>query len=287
MTKLKVFFGFGALALLTLSACQKVKKANLDASQTNARMENIFDDVYSQIDEAADTEEELNKMSDGQWTLHTSACGDVTLSPLGPDYPKTLTIDFGNECVGNDGRTRSGQIVCTFFGHWNEQGTVVNATLVDYKVDEYSVQGSKTVTNQGINGLGQPYYSVEVEGVVVSWENNTVSWESSRIRTWTEGYDTHFWTWDTTNNTFLFFNGIIDDRYEVTGTASGTGVNGNSYSINITSPLKWGWDCWWIKEGTITIDPENFDSGIVDFGDGTCDNDATLEVNGNVYNFQM
>lgn len=287
MNKLKTVLGIGALALVSLSSCQKVKKANLDASQTNARMENIFDDIYSQIDEAADTQEELNKVENGNWTLHTSACGDVTLTPLGADYPKTLTLDFGTECVGTDGRTRSGQIVCTFSGPWNEAGTVVNATLVDYHVDEYSVQGSKTVTNQGTNGLGQPYYSVVVSGVVVSWDNNQVSWESARTRTWTEGYDTHFWTWDSTNNTFLFFNGIIDDRYEITGTAAGTGVNGNSYDITVTSPLKWGWDCWYIKEGTITIEPENYDSGIVDFGDGQCDNDATLEVNGNVYNFQM
>lgn len=292
-THINILISFGLITLMSLPSCKKkkleedTKEANTVVSQTNAKMENIFDDLYDQIDQAADQEEDLNKLEIGTWKHITSACATVTLDPVGPDFPKTLTVDYGSNCTGADGKVRSGQIVCTFSGPYNQAGTVINATLVNYEVDQYAVEGSKTVTNQGTNGQGQPYFSVVVADVVVSWDGYQVNWESSRTRTWTEGYDTGFWTWDSTANTIMGFNGITDDRYELTGSASGTGVNGITYSLSITSPLTWGWDCWWIKQGTISIVPGGWDGATVDFGNGTCDNDATLTVNGNTYDIQM
>ena len=38
-------------------------------------------------------------------------CAEITVTPNDSTYPKTITIDFGNGCLGRDGKFRSGGIV--------------------------------------------------------------------------------------------------------------------------------------------------------------------------------
>src|SRR6185503_8380418 len=43
-------------------------------------------------------------------------CPVITVTPNDSTYPKTVTIDFGDSCVGRDGKVRSGQLVIHFTG---------------------------------------------------------------------------------------------------------------------------------------------------------------------------
>ncbi len=74
---------------------------------------------------------------------------------------------------------------------------------------------------------------------------------------------------------------------KVSGTANGITGNGKSYSLNITKELEIQLNCRWIKSGTISIKPEDFDSRIVDYGNGACDRVALYTVKGKDYQFIM
>lgn len=37
-------------------------------------------------------------------------------------------------------------------------------------------------------------------------------------------------------------------------------------------------DCKWYNSGTLVITPEKSDVKTIDFGDGTCDNEATMKI---------
>jgi hypothetical protein len=46
-------------------------------------------------------------------------------------------------------------------------------------------------------------------------------------------------------------------------------------------------NCQWVSQGILNIQPEGWPLFVVDYGDGTCDNQATVTVNGQVYYITM
>lgn len=273
---------------LLIDGCKKREDLSFEASTSNSEAFSVFDDVSNVIDEAASEQPDLNKLEVGSWALQTASCASVTLEPLGADFPKTLTIDFGGGCQGIDGRHRSGQIICEFTGLYRNEGTVTTVDLQNYELDNYQVEGHKVITNQGDNSDGNPYFTIEVTGASVTSQEGTATWSSDRIRTWTEGSNTNWFTTDTTQPLGIMgLNGILDDIYQVEGTAEGTTRQGVPYTIVITSPLEVQVGCRWIKAGTLVISPQNLNDRTIDYGTGTCDNSATVEVNGDTYGFTM
>lgn len=281
-TKKLLSLGLIALASMAvvLTGCRRNNESTLSSSN-NALAEAMFDDVYKQIDEAASQENGLNK-SETTYNLITSQCATVTLEPVnqGDEWPKRLTIDFGTDnCIGTDGRARRGKIICVFDGLYRDEGTQISTTLDGYYVNDYHVEGIKTVTNGGRNSDNQLFFSITVQNASITTPDGTIEWESTRTRTWVEGEGTTFWT----NG----INGILDDVYEISGSASGTNINGNDFDVQIVEPLRVQIGCRWVTAGVLDLTPNNLDTRSVDYGDGNCDNAATVTVNGNTYNFTM
>ncbi|MCT4581512.1 MAG: hypothetical protein N4A35_08860 [Flavobacteriales bacterium] len=249
---------------------------NIDASKDYAVSETAFNDVYAIVSEIAQNENDLKS------TYFFGNCAAITISPSLPDttFPKTVTIDFGNSCVGLDGKTRSGTVTATFSGRYRDSSTVINVTP-NYTVNGYTLTGSKTITNEGRNNLQQSYFSIVVNGTVTHPNGNSSTWTSNRTRTWIEGENTtflsHGWT------------GITDDVYEISGTGSGVTQNGLAYTANISTPLIIYVNCRWIVEGVLEITPNGLATRSIDYGvraDG-CDNNATVSVNNLSFPIQL
>ena len=292
-------YTFVLIALITalsLSACKKRKlNKQTTTAEDNALAEDVFDDIFKNINEAAD-EQNLDgtaKMGWSQDYTFASSCATVTLNPPAWDttmsppawnntFPKTLTIDFGStNCVGNDSKARRGKIISVFTGKHNEAGTVVTTTLDNYHVNDYHVEGTKTVTNNGSNT-----FSIEVDGMVTSPDgNDEVSWTSTRTRTWIEGQNTNFWTLNPDGTCCAALDGILDDVYSITGTASGNNRNGRNFEVEITVPLRVEF-CGWIPEiteGIVEIQPEDLKLRKVDFGDRECDRTYVVTIGKKAY----
>jgi hypothetical protein len=79
----------------------------------------------------------------------------------------------------------------------------------------------------------------------------------------------------------------MDDAYEITGSGTVTRPNNTSFTMNITAPLLVALNCNWIKQGTVQITPANNVVRTLDYGSGTCDDQATLTVNGNTTNITL
>lgn len=78
----------------------------------------------------------------------------------------------------------------------------------------------------------------------------------------------------------------MDDVYEITGSASGS-KNGNSYTMTIIQPLVRALACNWISSGKMEIQPSGALLRTIDFGAGTCDDQATVTIAGTVYNITL
>ena len=272
------YFLYLLLLNLLFSGCGKRKYDNSSAPRLNATTENYFSEFSNMTDQAITGNMVFykvgkvitNDMIQGKpLEIEKTPCNVIiTLDTAGTN--KTITIDWGtNNCTCNDGKTRRGKLVTTFTGSYFAQGTVITHTPVNYYVNDNKVEGTKVVTNMGLNVSGQPYYNVEINGTVTMSTGEIINYTSSRVRTFTSGY--------TTPNIF------IDDEYAITLNSNATVTGGDSYEAYTTSPLVVKVGCGYVKKGVISITPSGKPERVIDYGDGACDATFTITINGNTY----
>ena len=263
---------------LILSSCKKDKDDNNNNTDPNYRAaidnstaEGVFNRSYNQISNASyqSTTKGAKDTIIGCPTLYISASG----------YPITVTLDFGSSCTDSAGITRSGKIISTITCAYITTGCVVTSTFDNYHEIiggiDYQATGTQVITNLGPNTDGHPIYSVDVTGSVIS-QYGTITYTSQRENEFYEGYNSWF-------NPF-------DDKYKITGTASGTDINGDPFAITITDALEFDFMCdlthWWIiKKGKFDLSypGTTYPNITVDYGTGTCDYTIYVTVNGQTY----
>lgn len=268
--KLCMYVCFIAIVAVNISSCKKAKlnKATTTA-EDNGTAESLYEDAFSSVDDAAKGESSINKTGESLRLATDSICATITVNPPAPDstFPKTVTIDFGTtNCTGSDGRIRRGKIISTLTGRYRTTGTVVTVSFTDFYINDYHIEGTKTITNNGRNSSGNLSFTVQVAGgKVTSPEGDVISWESTRTKEWIAGESTKLYIWD--------------DVYSITGNASGVNREGRNYTASITNALRKEIGCRWIVSGTFEVAPQDLDTRTIDYGDGTCDNKAIVTVN--------
>jgi len=264
-----VLIAFISMGILFTSCKKDETEPNSDTSisQDDTFAESIFDNATNIADEAYGLGSSGLKSSAAE-SIFLGPCAEVTLDTT--VYPYALIIDFGDEnCLCNDGRYRRGKIIVTFTGRYRHPGTVITTGFDDYFVNDNQVDGTKVVTNMGLNDSGHPYFTVNVNGVIhLALNGGTLSWNAQKEREWIEGYMTHR---------------LRDDVYLITGEADGIRPNGKTWEREIINPLRKELNCRYIVSGTVEIRPENMSTRLLDYGDGECDNIATILIDGVIY----
>ncbi|MFP5471312.1 MAG: hypothetical protein ACLGGV_06925 [Bacteroidia bacterium] len=264
------------LALVLATSCAK-RKANKETTdfEDNSLAEVGFNDALK-VAESAMADSSLNK-STSYFKSVFGACATVTINPPAgtTTFPKTITVDFGNGgCVDTYDIERKGKVIVTLTDKYRNTGSVTTLTTENFYVEGYKIEGTKTVTNKGTNAAGNLEYSVEItNGKITYPDGDVTTMESSRVREWIEGESTPL-------NPF-------DDVYSITGTAEGVNRDGRAYTLTVTSALRVQLNCRWITKGTMEIQPEDLKLRTVDFGDGSCDNDATVNIGKKTYPIEM
>src|SRR5438093_1249621 len=269
LASISLMAAFAAFSFL--SSCKKDSANNDTTAVTdNAMAEGESNSVIQAINSAAD---DNNVRSDEGLDSILPSCAVVTI-----DTPavgtKTITIDFGTMpclCSNWDNKYREGKISATWTGLYRDSGTVITIQTTDYYVG-YNANAlnkfeyDKTVTNEGHNASGHLHFSINVITAIVTLPSGQlIVWTSVRDREWIGG-----------DSTWLPF----DDKYSITGSASGTDRNGNAFTVTITSPLIVAFLCPWIEQGTLEITHGNLPTATLDYGNGTCDAEATITING-------
>ena len=192
-------------------------------------------------------------------------CATITVTPNDSTYPKTIRIDFGDSCVGRDGKLRSGKLVLHFSGPIRRPGSVVTLTFVRYYVNHVHIEGTKIFKN-----LSEPpvhKWSIAVDDGKVTFPNGR-GYKYEGIKT-------------VTQIAGMLTARVWDDVYKITTRSSTTFNNGRKVVINTEDPLIKKVACRWISEGTLKI-KINDRVLKLDFGfpnNGNCDNKALLTWN--------
>jgi hypothetical protein len=253
-----------ALSILTivLYACKDEDVINppeltsTQASQDHLTAESIFDEIGRIVEEGL------------QANGKSQACPSYSLL-----NDNTLIIDFGSTNCLHNGKLRKGKINITYTGNYRDSLSVITTTFDNYHVNDKLIQGERIVTNQGGNNSGNLWFTIVVNNASITTTNGTINWESNRIREWVNGQNTY---------------NIDDDRYQITGSANGNGVNGNAFTMTILDPLNVDLGCLSsssciIKSGTAKISPTGYADRIINYGDSLCDCNVDVIINGTTY----
>lgn len=279
-----VIFGLLLTAMFQFVSCKKkFEYDNSKAPTTNAIVENAFMEMASMSDQAYNGGTFVYGIGEAIYVTDKTTQSDldqlkancnviITIDTVG--VTDTITIDWGTtNCTCNDYKTRRGKLIVSYNGSYYDQGTLITYTPVDYYVNDHHVEGSMTVENMGANSSSQPYYDININGVVTLSTGEVATYTSTRVRTFTAGYTTVL--------------NIFDDEYDVTGTANAQVVNGDSYEAHTTSPLHVKIGCPWVTKGVLVITPTGKPARTIDYGNGDCDGSFTVEIDGHIYTVNM
>jgi len=192
-------------------------------------------------------------------------CATITVTPNDTTYPKTITIDFGDSCVGVDGKLRSGKIVLHLTGPIRKPGSVLTITFVNFFVNHIHLEGTKIISNLSENGAVK--FTIQVVGGKVTFPSGRgYSYESFKYKQQISGMDTRI---------------VRDDVFQITGWAKVEFNNGVVIKLETSDPLIKKVACPWISDGTLKIQINDrvlkLDYGFPHNGD--CDNKALLTWN--------
>ncbi len=196
----------------------------------------------------------------------------VTITTVVTSTSKEKTIDFGEGCELNNGHVLAGIIFMSYDKDMEAATKTISVSFEDFTFNDIAVEGGKSIFRQRSNDNGNPQSDATVD-IVLTWpDGETASRVGTRTIEWIEGFGSGFWG---------------DNVFEITGNRTTTFRNGNVHAGEITVPLRRELACRFIVSGTVSLQ-RNEATGTLDFGDGSCDNDATLTgPDGTVYEINL
>lgn len=256
----------------TPAADESDRKA-LSGAAYEARAAMLYNDLFEVALQAGQSE----SLNNGRITLKEpffqklGNCFNPSLTPANPaKWPKTLTLDFGAACAGTDGRVRAGKMVLNISSFILKPGSTITITLDNYSVNGIPLQGIKTIVNQSTAaGLK---YTTQVKDGELKLDTLLFRYSSERTVTQTGGTATPL--------------DIEDDVYSITGTATLTYPDGGIVTCAAREPLVKALTCAWTDRGKTEITFDRI-SAILDYGNGICDDSATIYMGDKVKGIKL
>ena len=253
----------------SFNSCKKNDPADemettFELSGDQAIADNLTEDANDVFMEVAiDNNLAGNLVPDPIITNNIIPCATITITPAS-GFPKTILIDFGVSCTDQRGNTRSGKIRIVLSDSVRKTNSTAVMTFENYFVNSYKKEGTITWTNTSTPGT-RSWTRLTENGKVTAPDNRY--WLHSGIRyvVQTAGVNTPM--------------NLLDDIYSITGTHSVTNSSGKTRDCNVLDALQKKTACHNIDKGTLKVQGPNH-YAIINFGDGTCDNLATISIDG-------
>ena len=270
--KLKVVVIAAMLLGLVFTGCNSTDTIQEDltseaidvkTAQTEAEVDNVSEGVSAIIEEAYLGEEfpELTK-SHPITDRFLPSC--VTITIVLTQNMKTVTIDFGEGCELRNGNFVSGKIILEYEKDPEAATKMISYSFEDFYFNRKNVAGGGSILRERSNENGNPQ-STKTFDITVTWPDETfASKVGVRVREWIEGYGTPAWG----DNVFL-----------ITGNGTFTKKDGTVFSAEVVEPLRRELACKFLVSGIVNLS-KNRNTAVLNYGDGTCDDLATISING-------
>jgi len=282
-------------SLLIFTSCQKENSQNADlenqasevSSESEAEAEIVFNSIF---DDVMGVNDDVGLAGTGifgrrvpgdpsgstQYQRGDSThCFTVTIThPTNAPFPKHIVIDFGTGCLGRDGHIRKGKIIIDYTNRLVVPGAKATTTFDRFYIDDMKVEGTHIIENTSTVNVNRQFTVKVIDGKLSKPNGNFIEWNSNKVITQIDGLATPLIP--------------LDDVFKIEGSSNGHAKRGNilvAWQSTITVPLIKRFNCRWIVEGRIrTVRANNSTNSpwiaVLDFGNGTCDNQATITING-------
>lgn len=281
----KTILMLGAILLITSTGCsndKSVKEITLDDALLSLKIDSFIEDLYNIVEEQ-ESLSYANPVSESEDST-LSMCATITRvplfgTPLTVGQSVTKTIDFGASCSLDSGSIVSGKIIISYVYETNTGAQ----HLIDYSFDNFyhngiKFSGDKTMKRIPITVLN-PHPDIEMAmDLTATFPDGKVYRRFGDMkRETTQGFSTIT---------------LEDNVYSVTGTSSTFGSDISGFENVISPALTVKMSCLETNKletvsGIITIDRDNGTAATIDYGRGTCDNRATITVNGNLHDVNL
>lgn len=235
-----------------------------EASLSETQIDETMEDIDLLVEEAINNNTSLLRAASVDSNLYLTECPVITIDTVA--VPHVMTIDFGTSCTGKDGKVRSGKILVSATS-FKILPSVRTKTFQNYMVDGKKIEGNVIKSIQKDVTL-QTRTAILKENITVinTVKGDTVSRSSDITRLYkrnvlTDKSDDQTLTWGTVINTRP--NGVVTTK-----------------TIAEATPLLFEAFCKHIVSGIASFENTKGKTWSINYGDGSCDDKATLTVNG-------
>jgi hypothetical protein len=256
---------FLAISICILISCKKnedIISFDSKSAEDEIALMMVFDDVDYITYEGIELS---NNIMEGRVLHDEGPLGAACVSYSFSIQNSSTTIDFGNGCLGPEGKIRKGKLSITQTGKYFEPGTIITTVLDGYTVNDILLEGSITMTNISSERTMTPSFSVRLE-------NGKATWSDQSFATRDTDY-TRLWKRSSFHNEVEYF---------VSGPANGLTRDGGTYTSIINSALSYKWVCldshqFFPVEGKISFNEDQL-VYIINYGNGDCDNKFIISL---------
>lgn len=254
----KTFYLFLFIVAVTLSSCNKEEETEISAeeAQKMAQVELSNDEVDAIIEEVYINQEGISGRSGSEFPA--SDCPVVTMVFSG--NTRNVTIDFGTSCTRPNGNILSGKINLVY--NYTPGSGTQNMTFAyqNFTFNGIALSGGGTVVRVAQNSNGHPQSTATIDVTATFTNGNTAHRTGTRIREWVEGFGNGIWQ---------------DNVFKITGSWTTEFSNGNVNTGTVITPLRRIMTCPFIVYGVVQLTHNDL-SGTLDYGNGSCDNQAVF-----------
>jgi len=182
------------------------------------------------------------------------------------------TVTFSGECYGKRGQLRRGTIVITYSETRDEVGSFRQVEYSDFYMNDVKIEGTRRSEILTIDVNGNRTTQTAHSGGKMIYDDGTFSTKSSEMIRYTSKEDG------------------VRAYSTLTGSSSGISTEGVSFSMEITSPIKFVYNCdidGKLKRGKVPVEgvkttTDGESTILTDFGDGTCDTLVEITKDGEI-----
>jgi len=275
-----LFFSLLALSTFILFSCNKEDGASLISSEeeaiilNDAAVETVMESTDYEVDLFSGSTESIDAVGSGLkstedypfWGRYRfGKAPTVIIETTNGDFPKTITLDYGEGTELNNGTVISGSIIIVVSAPPRTDGAVREVSFNEFYVDSVNIVGTRTITFNASDDEGITH--TVIGDLTFTFNDGTyIERDAEKVRKLVEGYATHF--------------DHSDDVLHITGYVSSVSSEGYSFSRTIIEKLVRLGDCRYIVSGIVVMERNDEVFAELDFGDGTCDDIATIVKDG-------
>lgn len=258
-----------ALSMFILS-CSKDDNSSpsseLSEAQVSAKIDLVTEDVAKIAEDQYTLQANPGAGKNDLETQDLPECATVTVQLTATTWTRTVVFD---NCTLPNGNVLDGTIIVSGSLNFDTPSHTISYSFVDFHHNNILIEGNKTIVRslQSTATLTavHPVANMTIDMTVTFPNGNVYHREGNRVREMIEGFSTPI-IW-------------MDNVFSISGSWSTTFPAGNRTST-ITTPLRVEANCPYIVSGVVTT-VRNDNTATLDYGDGDCDNQATLTINGN------